>query len=113
MTYFTLIGFQIGQPMEVTATAYDACIHCCGKTDGITKSGTNATPTRTIAVDPEIIPLGTQVYIENMGVYTAEDTGRAIKGNRIDVFMETHQQAFKFGIQNVKIYILNDKITQL
>lgn len=106
MAYFSLAGFQVGQPITVTATAYDACIQCCNKTDGITKSGTKATPRQTIAVDPKIIPLGTKVFIEGMGIYTAEDIGGAIKGNKIDIFMETHKQAINFGSQTVNIYIL-------
>ncbi|MGI6066492.1 MAG: 3D domain-containing protein [Bacillota bacterium] len=111
--FFSLTGYQAGVPMEMTATAYDACIQCCGKTDRITKSGTRALPGHTIAVDPKVIPLGTQVYIETLGVFTAEDTGRAIKGRRIDIYMETHEQAFKFGIKNLKVYMLNDKVTEL
>lgn len=108
MAYFSLAGFQIGQPITVTATAYDACIHCCRKTDGITKSGTRATPGQTIAVDPNIIPMGSKVYIEGLGIYTAEDIGGAIKGNRVDIFMETHEQAINFGSKNLKIYILEE-----
>lgn len=111
MAYFSLAGFHIGQPITVTATAYDACVHCCNKSDGITKSGTKAMPGQTIAVDPNIIPLGTKVYIEGLGIYTAEDIGSAIQGNRIDIFMETHQQAIHFGSQNLKIYMLEEETT--
>lgn len=108
-----MAGYEIGRPMEVTATAYDACIHCCGKTDGITKTGTLAQPNRTIAVDPRVIPLGSTVYIQGMGVFLAEDTGRAIKGSRIDIFMESHRQAFNFGVKDLKIYILNEENTRM
>ncbi|MEL7566953.1 MAG: 3D domain-containing protein [Dehalobacterium sp.] len=113
MAYFTLAGFQISQPITVTATAYDACVHCCKKTDGITKSGTKATPRQTIAVDPNIIPLGTRVFIEGMGIYTAEDIGSTIKGNRIDIFMESHQQAINFGSQTLKIYVIEEKTPRI
>ncbi len=64
-----------------------------------------------IAVDPSVIPLGTRVYIDAPvdrfdGVYTAEDTGGAIRGNIIDIFMETRADAVSFGTRSVKVYIL-------
>jgi len=111
MAYFSLAGVQVRHPITVTATAYDACVHCCRKTDGITKSGTKAMPGRTIAVDPNFIPLGTKVYIEGLGIYIAEDIGSAIKGNRIDIFMETHEQAINFGSHNLRIFILEEEKT--
>jgi 3D (Asp-Asp-Asp) domain-containing protein len=111
MAYFSLAGVRIGPPITVTATAYCACVHCCSKSDGITKSGTKAMPGHTLAVDPNIIPLGTKVYIEGLGIYTAEDTGSAIKGNRIDIFMGDHEQAINFGSHNLRIYILEEEQT--
>lgn len=96
---------------HVIATAYDNCPICTGKTEddpafGITSSGIPATPERTIAVDPEVIPIGTWVYIEGLGVYRAEDTGGAIKGNRIDVFMPTHEDALNFGVQEFDVFLV-------
>ena len=114
-TLFTLNlnGYEILQPIQVKATAYDACIACTGKTDGITKTGTLAQVNHTIAVDPKIIALGTQVYIPGLGkIYTAEDTGGVIKGNRIDIFMSNHEEAINFGVQELTIYIL-EKETQI
>lgn len=90
---------------EFKLTAYCTCEKCCGEwADGITYSGTKATPGRTIAVDPDVIPLGSTVYI-NGTEYIAEDIGGAIKENRIDVLFATHQEALAFGVQyaNVKI----------
>ena len=60
----------------------------------------------TIAVDPSFIPLGSKVYVEGYGFATAEDTGGAIKGNKIDVVMDTNAQSRNWGVRNVKIYIL-------
>ncbi|MCR5236906.1 MAG: 3D domain-containing protein [Lachnospiraceae bacterium] len=88
-----------------TLTAYDACIKCCGKTGGITSTNTHAKSGRTIAVDPSVIPYGSKVMI-NGNVYIAEDTGSAIKGNKIDIYMDTHEQAVKFGRQTAQVYLI-------
>lgn len=90
-----------------TITAYCACVKCCGKTDGITATGTKATEGRTIAVDPNKIPYGTEVNIEGVGVRVAEDCGGAIKGNRIDIYFSDHQSALNFGRQTKQVTILN------
>lgn len=102
----------ITQSLEFTVTAY--CMedypHICNNGDA-TKTSTGAipTPNRTIAVDPKIIPYGTQVYIDGMGVFVAEDTfGTKNKGNCIDILMETHKEALQFGRQKLKVWVLND-----
>ncbi|NLN87810.1 MAG: DUF348 domain-containing protein [Syntrophomonadaceae bacterium] len=59
-----------------------------------------------VAVDPKVISLGTRMYIEGYGYATATDTGGAIKGNRIDVFMETYSQCMNWGRRTVKVYLL-------
>lgn len=88
-------------------TAYCACSACCGQwADGITATGTTARAGRTIAVDPSVIPLGSLVYI-NGREYVAEDTGGGIKGNRIDIFFNSHTAALEFGIQYADVYISN------
>ncbi len=86
-------------------TAYDACIICCGKTDGITATGTTAEVGRTIAVDPNVIPFGSRVMI-NGHIYTAEDSGSKIKGNRIDVFLSTHEEAQRFGVKEAEVFLV-------
>lgn len=101
---------DIGEPIgEFTLTAYCPCMKCCGKTDGITSTGTLATEGRTIAVDPRMIPYGSTVtiYYEDGTVhtYTAEDCGGAIKENRIDVFFADHQAAREFGVQTAYVYM--------
>lgn len=83
---------------EMTLTAYCSCSKCCGKTDGITASGTKATEGRTVAVDVNKIPFGTKVYI-NGNEYIAEDKGGAVKGNHIDIYFESHERALEFGKQ--------------
>jgi 3D (Asp-Asp-Asp) domain-containing protein len=81
---------------EFTITHYSASLEECGKTDGITFTGTKATAGRTIAVDPDTIPLGSQVVIDGV-TYTAEDIGGAIKGKRIDIFVDSKQEAIQRG----------------
>lgn len=89
---------------EYKITHYCPCEECCGKTDGITFTGTKATEGRTIAVDPAVIPLGSEVNI-NGQAYIAEDTGGAIKGNRIDVFVNSHEEALELGVKYVPVYM--------
>ena len=89
---------------EYKLTAYCPCIKCCGKTDGITKSGVKAVEGVTIAADPNILPLGTKVLI-NGHEYTVQDTGGAIKGNKIDVYFDSHQAALEFGVQYKEIFM--------
>lgn len=88
---------------EFTISHYCSCKSCCGKSDGITASGTVATPERTVAVDSNVIPIGTVLYINGI-YYIAEDTGGAIKGNRIDIFCSTHEEALQKGIYNTVVY---------
>ncbi|MDG0808904.1 3D domain-containing protein [Cohnella rhizosphaerae] len=86
----------------VTLTAYSAGPASTGKDVGdagygITASGTKVSEGRTIAVDPDIIPLGWWVYIEGIGFRRAEDTGSAINGKKIDVYFDSERYANKFG----------------
>ena len=77
-------------------TAYCPCEKCCGQwAGGNTASGTVPTAGRTVGVDPEVIPLGTTVYIDGQA-YRAEDTG-AFTGNIIDIYMDSHEEALRFG----------------
>ena len=59
-----------------------------------------------IAVDPSFIPLGTKVYIPGYGEAVAEDTGRSIRGNRIDIAFDSYEEALAFGRQDVELYII-------
>lgn len=91
---------------EFKLTAYCTCPKCCGAwADGITFTGTEATPGRTVAVDPSVIPLGSTVEINGVS-YIAEDIGGAIKGKRIDVLFPSHQEALEFGVQYSNVSIL-------
>lgn len=95
-----------GRTMTVTATAYTAECDGCS---GITYTGVNLLNDRNakvIAVDPNVIPLGSSVYVEGYGYATAEDIGGAIKGNRIDIHLPTKTEAYNWGVRDVKITIL-------
>ena len=91
--------------MTVVATAYCPCVKCCGKNDGITASGVKAKANHTIAVDRKVIPLGTRIIYNDIE-YIAEDTGGAIKGNRIDIYFDNHSDALEFGRQTIEIEVL-------
>ena len=82
------------------ASAYDDCYSCCGKTDGITASGVKATANHTIAAPPEYA-FGQEIEIEGI-TYVVEDRGGAIKGDKIDIFFDTHEEAQAFGVQWVE-----------
>jgi 3D (Asp-Asp-Asp) domain-containing protein len=92
--------------MYVSATAYTAyCPGCSGTT--ATGIDLRAHPdAKVVAVDPNIIPLGTKLYIEGYGYAVAGDTGGAIKGKHIDLFMPSREDALKWGRRTVKVTIL-------
>ncbi|GGC88377.1 cell wall-binding protein YocH [Thalassobacillus devorans] len=96
-----------GQTINVSATAYTAnCTGCSGVT--ATGIDLNANPDKkVIAVDPNVIPLGSEVYVEGYGRAVAGDVGGAIKGNKIDIFMPERSDALEFGVQNVEVTILD------
>ncbi|MGG0658031.1 3D domain-containing protein [Rummeliibacillus pycnus] len=91
--------------MYVTSTAYTAyCNGCSGKT----KIGIDLRKNpykKVIAVDPKVIPLRKMVYVNGYGLAVAGDTGGAIKGKKIDVFMPTKKQAYNWGRRTVKITV--------
>jgi len=96
-----------GKEMYMNATAYTAYCNGCS---GVTATGINlrANPNlKVIAVDPNVIPLGSKVWVEGYGYAVAGDTGGAIKGNRIDVFVASKEEAYRFGRKQVKIRVLN------
>ena len=94
-----------GKSMYVTSTAYTAyCKGCSGKTS----IGINLRKNpykKVIAVDPKVIPLRKMVYVNGYGLAIAGDTGGAIKGHKIDVFMPTKKQANNWGRRTVKVTI--------
>ncbi|MFT9850294.1 3D domain-containing protein [Aneurinibacillus sp. REN35] len=104
-------NFTPRQTLRVKMTAYSPHVASTGKNPGdaeyaITASGATATEGRTIAVDPRVVPLGWWVYIEGYGFRKAEDTGGAIKGNKMDLFFESETEAQNFGVQQKTVHVI-------
>lgn len=101
---------------EFKLTAYCACQKCCGKwalnrpvdENGneivCGASGERLFAGSSIAVDPNVIPLGTEVII-NDNMYIAHDTGSAVKGNVIDIYFDSHEEARSFGLQYAEVFV--------
>lgn len=87
----------------------EARSHICGYGLGITASGESTEVDWTVAVDPDVIPLGSIIYVENLGFRKAQDTGGAVKGNHIDILLETHSECFDQTITSGGIWILVKK----
>ena len=98
---------------ERGAVQYDKCITMeasaylpsDGGGSGITATGAVARH-GIVAVDPRVIPLGTKVFIPGYGIAVAADTGGAIKGQRIDLCMESYHDAIQFGRRDISVYVL-------
>ncbi|KKI92461.1 hypothetical protein WQ54_08775 [Bacillus sp. SA1-12] len=98
---------SVEKELTVTATAYTANCEGCS---GVTSTGIdlNANPNKkVIAVDPNVIPLGSKVHVEGYGEAIAGDIGGAIKGNKIDVFIPSKADAKEWGRKQVEVKILN------
>lgn len=96
---------ETGKRFTINASAYTAAADECGKSDGITASGLMVTENRTLACPPNF-PFGAKIAIEGMGEYRCEDRGGAIKGNHIDIYMETKSEAFAFGRRNLTAEVI-------
>ena len=100
---------------NVTVTHYCICQKCCGKSPdhpayGITASGRYATPYVSVAVDPSVIPLGSDVLVDyGDGVieyYRADDTGSGVGGKHIDLCVSDHEEARNLGVRTATVYVV-------
>jgi 3D (Asp-Asp-Asp) domain-containing protein len=97
---------KVVKTITVTATAYTAN---CKRCSGITATGINLKKhpnLKVISVDPRVIKLGTKVYVEGYGYAIAGDTGGAMRGNKIDIFVPSYKKAIQWGRKTVKVQIL-------
>lgn len=85
-------------------TAYCSCSKCCGKSTGRTASGTKATAGRTVAA-PSNFAFGTKLNIGGH-IYTVEDRGGAINGNKIDIYVSSHQAALQWGVRYLTVSVV-------
>lgn len=93
---------------ECTVTYYccEPYAHVCGDGDGLTATGLPVTP-GVVAVDPEVIPLGSTVIIDGQA-YLAADTGGAVRGNHVDIAVATHQEAEALGTTTAEVWVVAD-----
>jgi 3D (Asp-Asp-Asp) domain-containing protein len=91
--YFIASGYSANDPVQGT--------------DNITATGKEIREGM-IAVDPSVIPLGTKIEIKDMGIFTAEDTGGKVKGDRIDIYFDSKKEAEEFGRKGIWVKIIND-----
>jgi 3D (Asp-Asp-Asp) domain-containing protein len=98
-------GDDVAMELTMSATAYTASCNGCS---GITATGINLLDNpdkKVISVDPSVIPLGSKVYVEGYGHAIAGDTGGAIVGNKIDIFIPEKQDAINWGVRDVKVTV--------
>lgn len=94
---------------RITYYCAEEYAHICGTGDGITATGVPVTAGWTCAVDPDVIPYGAEVMIDygdSVAFYKAQDCGFAIRGNRIDLAVESHSEALERGVGIATVYFL-------
>lgn len=90
-----------------TAYCTEKYPHICGEGKGITSSGAKVKAGITVAADPNIFPYGTVLYIEGVGIRVVQDTGSAITNHKLDVAVDTHENALKWsGYGTHRVYIV-------
>ncbi len=93
---------------EFKLTFFCPCEICSEGFGHETSSGKTARSEHTIAVDPGVIDIGSKVLINGI-VYTAEDTGGGVKGDHIDIFVESHEETLKRGVQYTNVWVVRGK----
>ena len=99
---------EYGKPGDYLGNFY-ATAYCGENSAGepisrMTYSGKDAVAKHTISADLDLYPLGTKLLIDGI-VYTVEDCGGSIKGNKLDIFFDTYREAMDFGVQYVDVYL--------
>lgn len=104
--------FEYNRSLVMEATAYTLSFACTGRRPGdpffgVTASGMMAR-VGVVAVDTNVIPFHTRLYIEGYGFAVAGDRGGAIRGNKVDLFFDTMEEVRSFGRRNIRVWILDD-----
>ena len=110
-------GYELWKTVKAKVTAYDPSeVSCSGTADGLTSTMTNAWRLDGCAVNPNVIPYGTMVYIPDVGFRKADDTGSAMKRSwnrsgtyHVDVRMAYPYQARQWGVKWLKVYLFREK----
>ena len=100
-----LYNEQHKEPEEVRHFIGEHTITFYSATGNRTASGKYPKANYTVAVDKKLIPFGTKLYIEGIGYVTAHDTGAKIKGRRLDVFVNSREEAMQKGVQKKKVWV--------
>ncbi len=104
----TLVNKELPELVSLgyfTCYAYCSCPSCCGQwSGGPTASGTMPEEGRTVAADWDVLPAGTEIYLDGIGWRTVEDTGSGITGDKLDLYMDSHEAALEFGVREVEVY---------
>jgi len=96
------------RPAEVTA--YCSCKKCCGsQAAGLTANGYKLKPKDLVIAAPKNIPFGTKIYVPGYGLAVVKDRGGAIKGDKLDVWFASHQEALKWGRQKLIVTQFGEK----
>ena len=99
-----VLSVPVAPPEHVVATAYCGCPLCCGKwSDGLTASGAPAEQGITLATDWKVFPKGLCLSFPKLGARKVQDTGRLIKGNKVDVYFDDHEEAKSFGVKVLEV----------
>lgn len=102
----TIENASIVESMKMEVTAYCGCEKCCGSyADGITANGYKLQNGNKVIAAPKNIPFGTKIYVPGYGLATVEDRGGSIKGNRLDVYFQTHKEALEWGRQKLVVEV--------
>ena len=104
--YEAIGAYQYIGECTVTYYCWEAYAHVCGDGDGLTATGLPVTP-GVVAVDPEVIPLGSTVIIDGQA-YLAADTGGAVRGSHVDIAVATHQEAEDLGVTTADVWVVED-----
>ena len=104
--------------LEFRVTAYCPCEKCCGKWATLRPKDENGQPIVygatgivlqsgvSVAADTSVYPMGTVLEIQGFGKFIVQDRGGSIKGNRIDIYFDNHDEAVDFGVQTIKVRVI-------